>query len=536
MKNCPQLRFIQKFFACLGIHSFLRFLKHLFREGFALGCFFAAPSLALAEQSGDFTYTVSGTSATITSYTGAGGVVVIPALVNTVPVVAIGDEAFSRNASITSVTIPNGVTSIGNEAFFYCTSITSVMIPSSVTSIGNAVFLSCESLTSVTIPNSVTRMGFGAFKGCLNLASLTLSNSLTSIRDSTFGDCRALTSVTIPNSVTSIENSAFIYCRSLKSITIPDSATSIGNGAFSNCTSLTSVTIPNGVTSIADFAFDSCESLKSVTIPDSATRIGDDAFFSCKSLTRVTIPNSVTSIGDDAFGYCFNLRRVDFTGNAPTMGQDVFGETYVMLYRPRSASGFKGFPWTRFDLGFNDPPLPWMSKEIGSGQLTGYSIYKTPTYTVAGSGAFGSTRDKLRFSYQILSGDGEITAKVKFLEDTGSSSCVGLMIRDAFATNSKQVFVGLSGSGNYRWVQRTTKGGSSLTKNKASSPVPNTWLRLVRKGVDIQAYISVNGEKWTYVKSVKMSLGKNCYIGLAVASGSDTKLNTSQFSNVKLKP
>ena len=39
----------------------------------------------------------------------------------------IGDDAFSRCFSLTSITIPNSVTSIGNQAFYNCTSLTSVI-------------------------------------------------------------------------------------------------------------------------------------------------------------------------------------------------------------------------------------------------------------------------------------------------------------------------------------------------------------------------------------------------------------------------
>ena len=63
----------------------------------------------------------------------------------------IGDFAFSRCSSLTSITIPNSVTSIGDRAFHYCSSLTSVTIPNSVTSIGNWAFSRCSSLTSVTI-------------------------------------------------------------------------------------------------------------------------------------------------------------------------------------------------------------------------------------------------------------------------------------------------------------------------------------------------------------------------------------------------
>ena len=59
------------------------------------------------------------------------------------------------------------VTSIGEGAFSRCTTLTSVEIPNSVTSIGEDAFYSCTGLTSVTIPNSVTSIGENAFSFCI---------------------------------------------------------------------------------------------------------------------------------------------------------------------------------------------------------------------------------------------------------------------------------------------------------------------------------------------------------------------------------
>ena len=211
--------------------------------------------------------------------------------------------------------IPDSVTSIGNGAFERCQSLTSVTISDSVTSIDDYAFYSCTSLTSVTIPDSVTSIGNGAFAGCQSLTSVTIPDSVTFIGRYAFEECQSLTSVAIPDSVTYIGDRAFYSCNSLTSVAIPDSVTSIGYRTFYRCKALTSVTIPAGVTYIGEYAFEGCQSLTSVTIPDSVTSIGYRAFNECKSLTRVTIPDSVTSIGKGAFRDCDNLIEIHANKN-----------------------------------------------------------------------------------------------------------------------------------------------------------------------------------------------------------------------------
>jgi hypothetical protein len=92
-----------------------------------------------------FNYTVTSGAITITKYTGSDRLVTIS---NTMyvngwgylPVICIGDQAFSGCESMTNVTIGTNVTSIGYETFDDCISLKSIAIPNSVTNIGDYAF------------------------------------------------------------------------------------------------------------------------------------------------------------------------------------------------------------------------------------------------------------------------------------------------------------------------------------------------------------------------------------------------------------
>ncbi|MBS7364320.1 MAG: leucine-rich repeat domain-containing protein [Paludibacteraceae bacterium] len=79
-------------------------------------------------------------------------------------------------SSLTSISIPEGVTSIGASTFEDCGSLKSISIPEGLTNIGEHAFRFCRSLKSIDIPESVTSIGNYAFSGCSNL-DVTIDNS-----------------------------------------------------------------------------------------------------------------------------------------------------------------------------------------------------------------------------------------------------------------------------------------------------------------------------------------------------------------------
>ena len=245
----------------------------------------------------------------------------------------IGAHAFSGCRSLTSLTLPSGVTSIGESAFTGCSGLTSLTLPSCIPTIDDCTFYGCSGLTSLTLPSSVTSIGGSAFYGCSGLTSLTLPSGVTSIGDYAFSGCRSLTSLTLPSSVTSsIGRWVFDGCYNLKECNYfidSDLETYLAHTHdwgyipvdeikyYHNGQELTKLEIPSGVDKIGSYSFYKGVNLTSLTLPSSVTTIGYSAFRGCSGLTSLTLPSSVTSIGDSAFEGCSGLTSIYVSWESP---------------------------------------------------------------------------------------------------------------------------------------------------------------------------------------------------------------------------
>src|SRR5690242_16114622 len=79
-------------------------------------------------QSQDFTYTTNNGEITITGYTGPGGAVNVPSVINQLPVTGIGPEAFLSGSQMTSLSLPSTLKSIAVFEFQYCTNLKSITV------------------------------------------------------------------------------------------------------------------------------------------------------------------------------------------------------------------------------------------------------------------------------------------------------------------------------------------------------------------------------------------------------------------------
>lgn len=85
--------------------------------------------------------------------------------------------------------IPKEVKWISSNAFQECASITNVTMCDGVEDIGGYAFENCVNLKSVTLPDSVTNISYYAFCGCQNLGTITIGNGIKSIKRYAFESC-----------------------------------------------------------------------------------------------------------------------------------------------------------------------------------------------------------------------------------------------------------------------------------------------------------------------------------------------------------
>lgn len=298
---------------------------------------------------------------TIQGFYGPAGVseLMIPSIIEGLPVTAIGNDAFSNDLfspNFTSITIPEGVTSIGAYALCGCECLTELNLPSTLQSIGENSLSSLIALPSLTLPESLVSVGEGAISNNLSMTSLNIPDSLVSInmnawsipfsrnpvlaqvtisenhpaftvnggllmtKDQTrvINSFEAMVgeSCTLPETVTNLCTGVFAHNKTLKSVTLSDIITEIPMDTFLYCTALEEVHLPSALETIRTTAFARSTALTHIVIPDGTVTIESGAFMDCSALTSADIPQSVTSISSSAFTNCPNLTIHTTAGSA----------------------------------------------------------------------------------------------------------------------------------------------------------------------------------------------------------------------------
>lgn len=174
------------------------------------------------------------------------------------------------DGSLTSISLPDGLTKIRTHAFYY-KRISIPYFPDSLMEIGSFAFMQSFQgeyvYEATTLPDALTYIGASAFKQCTSLALTELPAALTYIGTSAFEYCTSLAITTLPPGISEILTSTFKDCRALTKFIIPKGVENVAFTAFSNCTGLTEVTFEGVPTTVARDAFSNCTNLLLINVP-----------------------------------------------------------------------------------------------------------------------------------------------------------------------------------------------------------------------------------------------------------------------------
>jgi len=193
-------------------------------------------------------------------------------------------------------------------------------------------------------------------------------------------------------------------------------------------------------------------------------------------------------------------------------------------------------------------PSPWTSRDIGAVGLAGRSSILNDTMVVAGAGAdIWGTADAFRFTYQPISVNGTITAKVSSQEkafDVPSYGVAtphplakaGVIIRESTSPSAASVILDVKPSGGLEFMARYSSGEATTYLGGASTPDRDVWLQLALAGSNqITAAYSLDGVTWIPVGTVSMAFGTTDVLaGLAVTSHDPAVLHAALFQDARV--
>jgi hypothetical protein len=253
----------------------------------------------------------------------------------------------------------------------------------------------------------------------------------------------------------------------------------------------------------------------------------------------ITLTAAVTTNGH-------SISQVQFYNGGVLLGSDstppysfTWNNVGTGSYAVRAAVGFEGGGLvysSTINIIVAALPAPWLTADIGNVGLAGSTKASSTAFTVTGAGNLSGLADNFRFVYQPGSISSSIQAQFSSVQNTGPNACIGVMIRETLTAGSEYALMGIAPDGTFRFQSRSSTGGITSTTTGSASPAPNAWGLVMRSGTSFYGFTSVDGVNWTFLDSATFTMANNAYIGLAVASGSTSVLNTSVFTNLTVQP
>ena len=189
-------------------------------------------------------------------------------------------------------------------------------------------------------------------------------------------------------------------------------------------------------------------------------------------------------------------------------------------------------------------PNPWLSRDIGDVQKSGFSEFNGERFTLEGEGAdINGKRDSFHFAYAPFIGEGTITARI-VRPMSSQWTKPGVMMRETLDAGSRHASVLLLPHWRGALVARGETGEETsfqgdrnlsedhvIKKNRLSTPY---WVRLIRFRNRFTGYMSPDGFHWQELGSIEIPMSRNFYVGLPACSQLKKVTTTITYDNVSI--
>lgn len=280
----------------------------------------------------------------------------------------IGEKCFTGAPAITDFAVAAGskyfsahdgmlFNAAGDTLLYYGEghTATSVTIPEGVEVIGPYCFSKNKTITEVTLPASVLATMTSAFDGCTNIAAINFAEGLRELGPNTFQQT-AITALALPQSLEIIGGNAFMQAKSLKSIVIPDRVDSIGTYSFYNNTTATDVTIGRNLRAMAQQVFGRDDAILNVVSLNPEPPECANAQFSSSAFNKATLKVPASAV--DAYKASVGFKDFKTVESLPmaqsmTLGKTDMqmnpGESEVITLNVTPADAYAYAKWTSSD-------------------------------------------------------------------------------------------------------------------------------------------------------------------------------------------
>jgi len=180
-------------------------------------------------------------------------------------------------------------------------------------------------------------------------------------------------------------------------------------------------------------------------------------------------------------------------------------------------------------------PSGWTDTDIGGPSPAGSASYASGTFTLACGGIdiWGAT-DQFNYTYQTVSGNCTVIARVVSITGGDTNAKGGVMIRNTLAANSSHMSEFIASVGAVQSLDRPTDGGTGGDADGITVPAGSYWVKMVRSGTSFSGFYSPDGTTWTPTTTLTISMGTSVDIGIGVCSHVNGTSTTVKFDNVSI--